>query len=105
MGNRENVVEYRAIYEQSVCMLVYNIMRDITSQLTVTNPIKFKKENKFKFNGKNIDEISLENDKVVIVMGKKSFKVDKNDKTFSEFSEDPYNFINLYESIVKELKD
>ena len=48
----KDVINYRLLYEQSVCMLAYNIMKDISAMLVVRETIKFDKNNRFKFNGK-----------------------------------------------------
>ena len=98
-----NVVNYRALYEQSVCMMAYNIMKDISALLSAHETIKFEGDNKFKFDGKNVTGICLQKQGVYIMYGTKKFEVSEDNKTFNEFSKEPYNFIKLYESVTKTL--
>ena len=48
----DTVVNYRALYEQSVCMLAFNIMKDISALLTTHEEVDFQEGNRFKFDGK-----------------------------------------------------
>ena len=101
----DTVVNYRALYEQSVCMLAFNIMKDISALLTTHEEIDFQEGNRFKFDGQIVKGVFLIKDGVFIKLGSKKFEVSEDNETFIQFSQEPYNFIKLYESVTNELKN
>ena len=101
--NRKDIIDYRTLHEQSVFMLKCNIVRDIAVLLATSGLVKFKKANQFAFDNRKITGLLLQENGMFILTDKKMFEVDEDDKTFVEFSQNTYNIICLYESLVKEL--
>lgn len=86
-------------------MLQYNIISDVIVMAASSGLIKFKKKNKFDFNGTKVEGILLQEEGAfIITSGNKMFEIDEDDETFMEFGKNPYNYIQLYESVVNELK-
>lgn len=98
------IENYRERYEAEVAAIEFDIVANIAIIMSEHGLVKFKKKNTVKWNGKTITGILYQEGKMFICIKDKLMEVDEDNDDFAIFCADPYNFINLYESLVNELE-
>ena len=101
--NKKELIDYRTLYEQNVQMMNYNIAKEIAVMIASVGEVNFKNDNQFVFDGKTIKGICMQIDGIFVITNDSKFEFFDEDEVFSEFIKNPYNMIQLHESIAKEL--
>lgn len=97
------LIDYRALYECSTTMLLYNVGKEIAVLVAGVGLVKFKKKNKFTCCGKTIVGALLQENGMFIITDDSMFEMSEDNDDFNEFKENPLNMITLLENIRKEL--
>ena len=97
------ILDYRSLYESSISLLLYNVIKDIAAMVAGVGLVKFKKRNKFEWNGKTICGVILQENGMFILTEDSMFEISDDNNDFAEFASYPLNVVTLYEKIGKEL--
>lgn len=97
------LIDYRALYECSTTMLLYNVVKEIATLVAGVGLVKFKKKNKFTCCGKTIIGVLLQENGMFIITDDSMFEISDDNDEFNEFKENPLNMVTLLENVRKEL--
>lgn len=97
------LIDYRALYECSTTMLLYNVAREIATLVAGVGLVKFKKKNKFTWGDKTIIGVLLQESGMFILTDESMFEIVEDNDEFNKFKENPLNMVTLLENIRKEL--
>jgi hypothetical protein len=91
------ILDYRSLYESSISLLLYNVIKDIAAMVAGVGLVKFRKKNKFDWNGKIICGVILQENGMFILTEDSMFEISDDNNDFADFASYPLNVVTLYE--------